>query len=126
MTEWEGKERRASSVSLQDILLEVRELKTEVSHLIKGLNTHLEDDKESFVGIKKDITFLQRCAFGLFGAWALFQFFISSGAININNSFSSPNDSDPRFGNTRGYYVGGHKDASGEGIVARRTDNKSE
>ena len=124
--DWDGTDRRSSNVSLQDILLEVRELRNEVKHLVSSFNTHLNDDKENFSIIKKDVIFLQRCAFGLFGAWALFQFLISSRALSINNNISGADYRNPSPVYSSNAYLGGRKDASGEGGMVRGSTVKGE
>lgn len=106
MNEWEGKERRSGNATLYDILLEVKEVRGDVKHLITSFDAHLQDDKENFSSIKKDVTFLQRCAFGLFGAWAFFQFLISSGAFSINNSVTNPNNNNSNIRSNNNAHVG--------------------
>lgn len=92
--DWDGSDRRGSKVSLNDILLEVRECRNDIKHLTTSFNAHLVDDKENFGIVKKDLTILQRVAYGAFGAYILIQFFVSIGALNFSNSSIGSNNSD--------------------------------
>ena len=127
MEDWDGSERRSSRVTLQDVLLEVREGRSEVRHLISDFKSHIDSDEKNFAALKEDIqrakndtALLQKIFFGITGAWLLFQFLVTSGALSLNSYFSTPDNNGPNNARNNSSHVGRHQDPSGEGGLVRR------
>lgn len=127
MEDWDGTERRSSKVTLQDVLLEVREGRGEIRHLISDFKKHTEQDDKNFDSIRgdleksrKEVGFIQKVLFGITGAWVLFQFLVSVGAVSINGNIPPTNGNGPNSSRNNGTHVGGHQDPSGEGGLVRR------
>lgn len=92
MSEWEGKERRSGNVTLYDVLLEVREVKNDVKHLVENFNSHLKDDHERFEELNKKVGKHQIYVISGTAIILFIQFLVSSGAIDIHGLFASNNN----------------------------------
>ena len=118
MGDWDGKEHRASNVTLGDILLELREVKGDVKNLLVQFAEHKQDDKSQFGEIKKDVLWIQRLTFGAIGAYFLVQFLIQLGALNLNSRFLDTNNRGYTTNNLHGYNSRPSGDIKGEGRLA--------
>lgn len=124
MTNWDGREHRSANVTLNDVLLEVREVNNDVKYLKEKMMEHIVDDKKTFEAIRRDVTWSQRIIFGLIGAWAIIQFLVSSGIIRFNYSIPGSYNSSSAHGDSSDAYVGQSSSAIREGSVAGTSSNQ--
>jgi hypothetical protein len=120
MNDWDGTDRRASGVTLNDILLEVRDVKNDVRHLVEKVDTHVKEDKAAFENIRKDVTFAQRIIFGGIGAWFIIQFFIQIGALRIRDGIFSSNTGSGGIVRSSSDSLGPGEYSTREGSLVRR------
>ena len=124
MTSWDGKEHRASNITLHDILLELREFKaehkvdnTELKGELKLFNERLDHHAKEDAGTFKTlyelinkatgaVTWLSRVVTLAIGGGLVIQFLIQTGIIPLNRSPTPPADYrvDPLYNNSE--YVG--------------------
>lgn len=60
MSDWEGKERRTGNITLYDVLLEVREVKSDLKNIAENFKSHLAQDTKDFDSVKSEIKILNR------------------------------------------------------------------
>jgi len=92
MSDWEGKERRSGNVTLYDVLLEVREVKNDVKHIVDNFGKHLIDDHDRFEELNKKVSKHQVFVVSGTAVILFIQFLIASGAIDIHGMFASDNN----------------------------------
>lgn len=121
MSDWDGTDRRHSGITLNDILLEVREVKNDVRHLVDKVDNHVLEDKEAFGTIRKDLIWVQRIVFGAIGAWFVIQLFIQLGAFRLHNSIPDTNNRSGNVVYSRASSLGTGEHSTREGSMVRRS-----
>lgn len=130
MNDWpDGKERRSANITLNDILLELREMKSEFKGEMKliyeRLDNHAKEDTTTFSTISaliKTLTttvgWLQKGFFVVIGGYLLLQFLLQTHIISFDNNFSSSDNSSGRIERSQPQSVGRHENSSREGRSA--------
>ena len=126
MSDWEGKERRSSNTTLNDILLELREMKSdfkgEMRLIYERLDSHAKEDSTTFktiteivTSITKTVGWLQKGFFIVIGGYLLLQFLLQARVITLNNYFPSSDNRGSRIVYSQPQSVGRHEDDARKG-----------
>lgn len=126
MSEWpEGKERRSANITLNDILLELREMKQEFKGEMKLIyerfDNHAKEDTQNFSTISTlikslttTVSWLQKGFFFVIGGYALLQFLFQTNILSFDNNISSSNNSSGRTVYRESESVGRYENRSGK------------
>lgn len=119
MSEWQGNERRVSNITLNDVLMEVREVKNDVRHFTKSFDEHAKADKEFQDKVSNDVIWIQRIGFGLVGIWVFVQFLFQIGALDLRSGQGNSNNSNNNGMGVPNPHVGKHNGITREGELVR-------
>lgn len=76
MSEWEGQERRGMNQDQRERDRLLTETHSNVSHLLKSFDGHVNEDRESFDGIRKDMEFQKKVIYGCVGVFVFLEFVV--------------------------------------------------
>ena len=127
MTDWpDGKERRSANITLNDILLELREMKSdfkgEMKLIYERIDNHAKEDTTTFNTISaliktltSTVSWLQKGFFVVIGGYVILQFLLQARVITLNNYLPAPNYSSGSIVSSQPQPVGRHENVAREG-----------
>ena len=135
MSNWDGKEQRTANITLNDILLELREMKQEVKGDMKLLHerfeNHAKADDTTFKAFTLSLTevittvgWLQKGFFLVIGAYILFQVLVQVHIISFDKHIPDSNDNSSYSSSDDSAYVGRHPNFKGKGSMDRRSNSR--